>query len=238
MNKLNKDDYNNSIEFWNERLALSDEAKAQDLQEEIGEDDWKQFAPSEKLFNALTNISSNKAILDYGCGNGWASIILAKAGCDNVTAVDVIPGGVDSASHYAKLFEVEGKITAKLIPTTWFDEACADQFDAAFCSNVLDVVPTEISDGIIEGLSKVVKKGGQLVIGMNYYAEPVAREGRNEEIKDGIYLFADGILRLVCRTDEEWSEAFSKYFEVEKIDHFAWPGEETERRRLFFLRNK
>ena len=50
----------------------------------------------------------------------------------------------------------------------------------------------------------------------------------------GIYI--DGILRLVSRTDEQWTELLGRCFRIERLDHFAWPGEETERRRLFYLR--
>lgn len=39
-------------------------------------------------------------------------------------------------------------------------------------------------------------------------------------------------------SDEEWSEIFGRYFHVLKIDHFARPKEETERRRIFFLARK
>lgn len=237
MNTYNKEDYDKSVDFWNERLSLSEEAKEQNFNEEIGPDDWKQFAPSEKLLNALCDLSKNEAVLDYGCGDGWASVVLASAGCNSVTGVDVISGGIDSTGHYAKLFNLQDKITTKVISTSWFDTESPDQFDAAFCSNVLDVIPTEIAENIIDGLSKVVKRNGQIVIGMNYYKEPIANPENNEEIKNGIYYFVSGILRLVCRTDEEWAKMFEKHFTVEKIDHFAWPGEPAERRRLFFLRN-
>ena len=48
----------------------------------------------------------------------------------------------------------------------------------------------------------------------------------------------DGVLRLVSRTDEEWARLFSPLFEVESLEHFAWPGEKEERRRLFRLRGR
>ena len=48
----------------------------------------------------------------------------------------------------------------------------------------------------------------------------------------------DGVLRLVSRTDDEWAALFDPYFTVEELDHFAWPGEAAETRRLFRLRRR
>jgi len=48
----------------------------------------------------------------------------------------------------------------------------------------------------------------------------------------------DGVLRLVSRTDEEWAAIFSPYYTVERLEHFAWPGEAKETRRLFCLRKR
>jgi hypothetical protein len=40
--------------------------------------------------------------------------------------------------------------------------------------------------------------------------------------------YMDGVLRIVSRTDEEWARLFSPLFEVESLEHFAWPGENEE----------
>ena len=61
---------------------------------------------------------------------------------------------------------------------------------------------------------------------------------RGMELADGRALYIDGVLRLFSRTDEEWAEVFSPYFTVEQLEHFAWPGEAAERRRLFRLKKK
>lgn len=41
-------------------------------------------------------------ILDFGCGPGWASVMLAQMGCD-VTGMDIAPGAVDIANQRADL---------------------------------------------------------------------------------------------------------------------------------------
>jgi hypothetical protein len=77
---------------------------------------------------------------------------------------------------------------------------------------------------------------GILVIGMNYYIDP-------NEVKDiydvkGNEIYIDNVLRMYSLSDEEWINEFNKYFNVIKLEHFMWPGEEKELRRLFILNKK
>ena len=80
------------IEFWDRAFSMPEEQKdsIQDQQEE----DWKELAPSEKLFRAACSLGRRKRVLDYGCGSGWAAIIAAKSGCPDVTAADAAPAAV------------------------------------------------------------------------------------------------------------------------------------------------
>ena len=92
------------IEFWNSSIALSKE----DMDEERknGVRDYKDLAPSEKLFHAVENLRCCKKVLDYGCGSGWASIVAAKSGCADVTSVDMGQNIIDALDFYADLYEV------------------------------------------------------------------------------------------------------------------------------------
>ena len=40
------------------------------------------------------------------------------------------------------------------------------------------------------------------------------------------------------RTDEEWSEIFSQFFNVEEVTYFSWDGEDEETRRIFVMSKK
>ena len=73
---------------------------------------------------------------------------------------------------------------------------------------------------------------------MNFYMSPERAAEKGEELVNGNMVYEDGVLRLVSRSDEEWAQIFSPWYSVEKLDHFAWPGESAERRRLFILRRK
>ncbi|MDC7294848.1 hypothetical protein NXH67_15125 [Butyrivibrio sp. DSM 10294] len=70
------------------------------------------------------------------------------------------------------------------------------------------------------------------------YLSPEIAKSKDYTVKEDRYLFVDKILRLVLMSDEEWTSLLSEYFTVTKLDHFSWPGEETETRRLFFLQNE
>lgn len=234
MNEQMKADYENSVDFWNKTLASSPE----DYEGEIDlNEEWKQIG-SEKLMELICEeVKGWDNILDYGCGSGWASVAFVKNGARKVTGVDVAPNAVVSAGYYTKAFQVEDCIKFEAISKDWLSSQAEEQYDHAFSVNVLDVVPDEVAEEMICGLSNVCKKGATLLIGMNPYFEgaELTREGCS--YKDH-YLYVNDILRVNNHTDEEWSAMLSKYFKVERLEHFKWDQEPRDRRRLFYLTNE
>ena len=231
---MNKD-FTNLKEFWNSAYRLTDKEKEEYLKG-LKADDWKELVPSEKQLKALETLKDKKKVLDYGCGNGWASIALAKLGAKDITSVDISDNPIKQVEMFSDAFNVSDKITPKCVNTNWLKEIKDNSFDGIFTSNVLDVIPLEISDDIISDFARVITKDGLLIVSLNYYIRPVENKDRGITIKNDKYLFINGILRLSARSDDEWKEVFEKYFKVEKLEYFAWPGEEKETRRLFFLR--
>ena len=91
---------------------------------------------------------------------------------------------------------------------------------------------------ILEFFNKATKKDSSIIIGLNYYYD-ITNKSPNPSIKiEGSNLYIDGVLRMVSRSDEEWESIFGKYFITEKLEHFAWPNENKETRRLFYLKKK
>ena len=221
------------IEFWSKALTLSEEDK--ESTNAIDPDSWKEMAPSEKLFRAAQELGSCKKVLDYGCGNAWASIIAAKSGCSDVDAVDVAQGGAEAASFYAGLFGVSDRIRVSYIDPAWLSTVAPGSYDGIICSNVLDVVPPETAREIAAGLARAAAPGARVAIGLNFYMSPERAAERGIVLEDGNRLYVDGVLRMVSRSDEQWSDFFSEWFRVESLEHFAWPGEKAETRRLFRL---
>lgn len=238
MNKELEKDYNNSLNFWNMAYAMDDTMKEQEKSEINPDTDLRKLAPSEKLFNAAASLGTGKKVLDYGCGDGWAGIIAAKSGCRDVTSVDVTANGAAMADFYVKLFKADDRVHVSHVTTDWITKEPGNKYDGFICSNVLDVVPAEVAQKIIENIARIVTDDAVIVIGMNYYAVPHEDSRRNETVKFQNHIYVDGILRMVSRTDEEWCRIFEKYFVVAKTDHFAWENEPEEKRRLFYLRKK
>lgn len=226
----------NLIEYWNSSIMLSEKDKDEERKNKVR--DYKDLAPSEKLFQAVGELGRCKRVLDYGCGSGWASIVAAKSGCTDVTAVDMGQNIIDALDFYADLYEVKSRIKSIKISSDWLGMVPSDTFDGFVCSNVLDVVPVEVSKEILKETARIVTKDAKIVMGLNFYMSKELAESRGMNLVDGKYLFVNDVLRLVSMSDEEWVELFKPYFKVEKLDHFAWPGEQKETRRLFILKRK
>ena len=235
MDPRTENDNRKLIEFWNSAFAMSEEDRAEER--ERGQDGWKDTAPSEKLFDAACSLASKKKVLDYGCGNAWAGIAAAKSGCPDVTAVDVSAGAAEMVGFYADLYGTTDRIHISCVDPDWLSSVPDGSFDGIICSNVIDVVPPETAANIIEEFSRIAAGDAAVIIGMNYYMSPEKAAKRGTELVDGNKVYVDGVLRLVSRSDAEWAELFSECFSVKTLDHFAWPGEEKETRRLFVLGN-
>ena len=226
----------NLISFWNQAYMMSDEEKQEAMKSDP--EDWKTDVPAKKLYDAACTLGSCKKVLDYGCGQAWASVIIAKTGCQDVTAVDVSENTAAAAALAVKVYGVEDQVKTACVPTDYLHTVEEKTFDGIFCSNVIDVVPPKTAEDIIQEMARISTDDASIVIGMNnYVSRENAAKGGVEIDEDGL-LHVNGILRMVPRTDEEWTEIFSKFFTVEKLDHFAWPGEPEETRRLFFLKKK
>lgn len=237
MNTENRKKCDILVEFWNNALTMTPEYEEAYRSCDI-ENDWTGLAPSEKLCKAVMSLKDCENMLDYGCGDGWACITAAKAGCKNVTGADVIANGIDYAKTVSEIFKVADKIDFKKVSETWIGEEPAGKYDAVVCSNVLDVLPAEAASYILENIARITAKNAVVIIGLNFYRVSQSNPDRGIEVKNGNEEYVNGVLRLVARTDEEWTAEFEKYFTVEKLDHFAWEGEEKETRRLFILKKK
>lgn len=235
---LNKTETDNQalIGFWDKALSLSEEQQTEARKQAAG--DWQELAPSEKLFRAASFLGHKKKALDFGCGSAWASIIAAKSGCTDVTAVDAAPGAVQAARFYAQVYGVEKQVHAVRGASDWLESIPSGTFDGLICSNVLDVIPPETAETILRESARITTRDAHVMIGLNYRLSPEAAAARGMELTDGNRLYIDGVLRLVSRTDEEWARIFSPWYTVERLEHFAWPKETKETRRLFWLRKR
>ncbi len=229
-----KNDYLNLVEFWNKSFILTDEDK-KELQEQINPDeDWKQLAPSQKQFNGLSLFKDKELVLDYGCGSGWASIIMAKSGALKIDACDVASNSITMLNVYKEAFKVEDKINAFAIDENWLSKQKEATYDGFFCSNVIDVIPLEMAKDIIKQSARVTKDNALAIFSLNFYADPQIMKERGCEI-DGPNVYINGVLRLLSLTDDEWIKIFKESYKKVSLSYYAWPGEQKETRRLFVL---
>ncbi len=224
------------IAFWDRAFVMDDDKKGKLLQS--GAEIWRERAPSVKLFEAAVSLGERKRVLDYGCGAAWAAVIAAKSGCPEVTAADPAEGAVRAAEFFCALCGTEERVHPMCIPPDWLSSVPDAVYDGFICSNVLDVVPEECALKIIRQSARVVTEDAEVIIGLNYHLTPDAAAQRGMILEDGRRLYVDGVLRLVSRPDGEWEKLFSPYYTVKRLEHFAWPGEKEEKRRLFYLRKK
>lgn len=224
------------LAFWDQAFAIPEEEKQAARSEGAG--NWEQMAPSEKLLRAVCGLGECRKVLDYGCGNGWAAVAAAKSGCEDVTAADAAPNAVSAAEFIAELCGVSDRVHPVLSAGDWLASVPAGTYDGLVISNVLDVVPPETAKELIAQAARAAAPGARVVIGLNYYLSPEAAEEKGAGLEAGRMLYVNGVLRLVSRSDDEWRELFGPYFAVESLEHFAWPGEAEERRRLFRLIRK
>ena len=229
-----KNDYLNLVEFWNSAFAMNEEEKKQILSE-IDPNSYENLAPSKKQFDVLTSFKDKKNVLDYGCGTGWASIIMTKSGAKKVTAVDVAQNSITMLDVYKEAYKVEDKIVAFQIDENWLSQEKEATRDGFFCSNVIDVVPIEMAKNIVKESARVTTKDALVVFSLNYYIDPQIMKERGHDV-DGANIYINGVLRLLALTDEEWTTIFKQYYKDVSLIYYAWPGEAKEMRRLFLLK--
>ena len=197
-------------------------------------DDYRKLSPSLKQLEALRLFNGKNVVLDYGCGSGWASIIMAKSGAKRIDAVDVSLNSIEMVNCYKEAYDVSKIINAIHINEKWLKEQEGNKYDGFFSSNVVDVIPLTMALDIIKEAARITKEGALVVFSLNFYIEPSIMKERGCLI-DGPHIYINDVLRLTALTDQEWMDIFSKYFKNIKLQYYAWSGEEKERRRLFIM---
>ena len=191
---MNKD-YENLLAFWNQCLNLNEEEFNKTKGDIDPDKDWESLAPSTKLIDALKELKDATNVLDYGCGSGWASIVLAKIGVKRITATEVAPNAIQSANAYIEAFGETSKIKTLLINEVWLKEQGKYQYDGFYCSNVIDVVPLSMAKDIIASSYEVTAPLAKVIFSTNYYIDPEKMKERGFQV-DGTKIYIDGILRL------------------------------------------
>lgn len=231
-------DYRDALQFWNQGYAAR-EAQKDRYDALTPESNADVLAASMKLAAIIRDhLKDRQKVLDYGCGEGWAGMLLCQAGCRDVTCAEMAENAVALVKAVQKKLQIGDALHPLVIDENWLSTLPDASFDGIVCSNVLDVIPSNVCEQILARFARILQKGGKVVIGLNYHAELKDVPEKNITIRHGNCLYINGTLRLVSRSDEEWTDIFSHHFIVEALHHFGWNNEQTERRRCFILRPK
>lgn len=113
----------------------------------------------------------DRDVLDYGCGHGMASVVLARAGA-RVTAFDLSPGYVSEAQARARANEVNVRCLAAAAESLPFPDA---SFDAVWGCAILHHVNL---DEAARELYRVLRPGGVAVFCEPWGENPLLRFAR------------------------------------------------------------
>jgi len=155
-----------------------------------------------------TNFLKNKKILDAGCGTGEKSCFLASTGA-NVTAIDISKSSLKKARKFAEKNNI--KNISFLYGNLMELSLRFNKFDYVICDGVLHHLSHPYLGFV--SLSKKIKKGGYLILGLyNYYSSISIRlkrrlisllgKTRKNKIKIANFLFNNK--RLLSEQDKVW----------------------------------
>ena len=88
----------------------------------------------------------------------------------DITAFDTSENAKNLALYYANYFKANN-INYISGDDNWLKNEEDNKYDGIICSNVLDVLPIEISKDIIKNLYRIAKKDALVIIGLNYYVD-------------------------------------------------------------------
>lgn len=208
-----------NIEAINEKLINFWDKHFEKLETEaINRDDLSISNPLDEALKLLGDQCQN--VLDFGCGSGYGLFLSALTGQRLTYGL-----GIDTSKNAIRFCqETSKKSNIRHLDFIASDEAYLDKlepgsFDGIICSNVLDVVPYQTSEGMIRRLDRLLKPGGYFLLKINFYLTEEMIKRINMEALDHRSYAINGVLRGVNLTTEEWIDRFKAY-DVIKIDAY------------------
>lgn len=174
-------------------------------------------------------------VLDFGCGTGdiifqYIQNFPEKKG----VGIDEAEKGIAFAKETAKESQYQ-RLHFFTGNSELLDDFEDGEFDGIILSNVLDVMPEQVDEAVLERLNRVLAPGGYWFIKLNpYYTGKELKEMKYE--KEDAHLYEeDGILRLHQETTSHWKRIFNRYGSTERYMEFVYPWQEGLN-RLFLLK--
>ena len=155
-------------------------------------------------------------LLDLGCGSGWLSVYLARAGF-NVTGVDTAVHAVELAKSWAAQEKLDIDFQNQDITRLNFPEA---YFGAVVANSIFEHLTFNLSEKTVSSIRNLLAVGG-LFLGC--FDRVGTGPGQYYKLEDGTHVYTDKIRQgmiLRCYTDSEIRELFSRW-KIEELSELS-----------------
>lgn len=145
-------------------ISLSDRQKQEESYHDLKYKNYVDEGPNREMkaysyFRKFRKNVKNLRILDYGCGNGWLSIDLAKGGAAEVYGIDISKELIEKANQSAEEKGLANKVHFYKMPAENLTFS-NDFFDLCLGSAILH--HTELNASI-SNIRRVLKPGGKAI---------------------------------------------------------------------------
>ena len=217
--------YEQEIEMWTRVFAECTPVDLRKLDLKVE----PMFDEALKLFAEHTT-----KVLDFGCGTGDISFqYLQYQPTHKILGMDASKTGIEFANETAKLSDYKTAVFMEGGEQS-LKQLEENSFDGVILSNVLDVMPKDVSSTVIDDLERVLKPGGSWFIKMNpYYSKEELESFGYKNMGNQIYE-EDHILRLRQATTNYWKEKFARFGKEVTYLEFEYPWQEGMNRLFVY----
>lgn len=164
----------------------------------------EDFQPSQKLNQDILLYGKQaKKALDFGSG---VDLLFLEAALEGATFeglnLDLSPAATKLYQGYIDLSKVTNVRCQKggLEALSSYPDG---SFDLVVISNVIDVLPADEAERILQSVKRLLAPKGVFLLKTNFYINDEMAHKRGMNLSDG-KLYVDGVLRAVNRTNESW----------------------------------
>lgn len=176
-------------------------------------------------------------VLDFGCGTGDISFQCLQYHPEHhITGIDRAARGIAFAKETAQISDYQN-VRFFFGGDELLEQFQRGGFDGIIISNVLDVMPKEVSKETVHRLDRLLADGGYWFVKMNpYYSKEELASFGYEKKGDNLYE-EEGVLHLRQSTTDYWKKQFSKLGKIKTYLEFQYPWQEGLN-RLFVIEKK
>lgn len=143
---------NKILQFWNEQASLLEKAGSKDL-----------IAKELEVVTISNHVNDGMKVCEFGCGNGFAAISIAKKYDVNMKCYDFSPEMIAAAKPLAAEAGVNNKISFD-VANVKEEPDLGDTFDLIYTERMLINLQTwDDQEKAINYLAKYVKPGGKMI---------------------------------------------------------------------------